>query len=84
MRQVGAPARGPRRRLAGFRLRSGPGLQLQPAVMDGASRAGEAYRQIIRRMVDPTSAPVSMPTAEGWVDRLRRMFLVNVGSSGAH
>ena len=56
----------------------------QPAVMDGASRAGEAYRQIIRRIVDPNSPPAAMPTAENWMDRLRRVFTPSVGSSGAH
>lgn len=56
----------------------------EPAVMDKASRAGEAYRSIIRRIVDPTSAPVTLPEADGWMDRLRRMFTVSVGSSGAH
>lgn len=56
----------------------------EPAVMDKTSRAGEAYRAIIQRIVDPTSEPVAMPEGDGWMDRLRRMFTVSVGSSGAH
>jgi len=56
----------------------------QPAVMDRASRAGEAYRQIIQRLVDPDSVAVVAPQSETWMDRLRRVFTVSVGSSGAH
>lgn len=56
----------------------------QPAVMDRASRAGEAYRQIVARLVDPSSPPAGMPVSDSWMDRLRRVFTVSVGSSGAH
>lgn len=46
----------------------------QPAVMDKNSPAGEAYRQIVKRVLDP-SVPLQLPAApSGLLTKLRRLF----------
>jgi len=45
----------------------------EPAVLDQASRAGNAYREIVSRLVDPASAPALVINENpSWMSRLRR------------
>jgi septum site-determining protein MinD len=55
----------------------------EPAVLDRASKAGEAYRQVVSRLIDPTiSGPVLVEDA-GLMGKLRRFFSVSLGSQVA-
>lgn len=45
----------------------------EPAVLDKQSRAGAQYREIVQRIIDPTSAPlVVTPPTDGFLSRMRR------------
>ena len=49
--------------------------QGRPAVMDDDSVAGQAYRQIVKRVIDPSLGPAEIvPEARGWFGRLRQLF----------
>ena len=51
----------------------------EPAVLDGKSKAGLAYRQVVQRLLDP-GAPAWAPEQPGLMSKIRRMFTVNLGS----
>ncbi|MEW6283589.1 MAG: septum site-determining protein MinD [Candidatus Eremiobacterota bacterium] len=55
----------------------------EPAVLDRTSKAGEAYRQVVSRMIDPTTPPPSLAEDPGLLGKLRRFFTVSLGSSVA-
>jgi septum site-determining protein MinD len=51
----------------------------EPAVLDKASKAGEAYRQVVSRLLDPEGLVVATQESGVW-SKLRRMFTTNLGS----
>lgn len=52
----------------------------EPAVLNTTSRAGQAYQDVVKRLLDPSVPPPSLPESAGWLTRLGRLFAVG----GAH
>ncbi|HIB67601.1 MAG TPA: septum site-determining protein MinD [Phycisphaerales bacterium] len=50
----------------------------EPAILDGKSRAGMAYRNIVARILDP-AVPMVSPQASIWA-KLRRVFTADLGA----
>ncbi|MCE7873009.1 septum site-determining protein MinD [bacterium CPR1] len=55
----------------------------EPAVLDRNSRAGEAYRQVVRCLIDPSTPGPSLVEDPGLMGKLRRFFTVGLGSQVA-
>ncbi len=55
----------------------------EPAVLDPKSMAGQAYRQVIGRLLNP-EAPAWAPEEPGLMAKLRRMFSGNKGESWSY
>lgn len=54
----------------------------EPAVLDRSSKAGEAYRDIVMRLLDP-GRPLMATSDEGMWSKLRRLFTANLGSQAS-
>lgn len=52
----------------------------EPAVLDRASKAGEAYRQVVNRLIDPSTPGPVLVEDVGFMGKLRRLFTVGLGS----
>ncbi len=55
-----------------------------PAVMDRYSKAGQAYRLVVERLLNPDTAPPVGNETTTWISRLRRMFTISLGSQASH
>lgn len=55
----------------------------EPAVLDRASKAGEAYRQVVNRLIDPSTPGPALVEDAGLMGKLRRFFAVSLGSQVA-
>ncbi len=55
----------------------------EPAVLDRASKAGEAYRDIVMRLLDPGRPMMATHGDEGIWSKLRRLLTVNLGSQAS-
>jgi len=51
----------------------------EPAVLDGKSKAGAAYRQVVQRLVDP-NAGAWAPEEPGLLTKFKRLLTMNLGS----
>jgi septum site-determining protein MinD len=56
----------------------------EPAVLDPTSRAGEAYRLVVKRMLDPSLPLAAWQQNGGWLEKLRRVLTMNIGTNGVH
>ena len=56
----------------------------EPAVLDRQSRAGEAYRMIVSRLIDPQLPVLATHTDQGIWAKMRRFFGADLGSQASN